>query len=230
MDPFKQTTSPVVVGTSVLGIKYKDGVMMLSDTLASFGGLARYSDVKRLRPVNKHCLIGAGGEYSDFQFIWHKLLRWQTTADFNADDGSELDAREIHAFLARVLYNRRCKFDPLWNQLVVGGFDVEKQEPFLGQVDLYGGSFTTDIAATGYGMYLALPILRKKWREGMSEEEARELLEECMKVLFYRDCRTINKFICARITKEGGPEVSEPYSLETNWEFKRFTDPHDHTI
>ena len=43
--------------------------------------------------------------------------------DYNEDDGSELSAREIYSFLTRVLYNRRSKVNPLWNQLVVGGFD-----------------------------------------------------------------------------------------------------------
>ena len=32
-DPKQHTLSPVVTGTSVLAIKYKDGVMMAADTL-----------------------------------------------------------------------------------------------------------------------------------------------------------------------------------------------------
>lgn len=227
MDPYKKTTQPVVVGTSVIGVKYRDGVMMMADTLASFGSLARYTDVKRIRSVNDHTLIGGGGEYADFQFICDKLLDELTTEDFVEDDGSELNAKEIYSFLTRVLYNRRSRMNPLWNQLVVGGFDGD--ETFLGQVDLYGGSYTTDVAATGFGTYLAIPILRKRYKPDMSEKEARDLLEDCMRVLFYRDCRTVNKFTLSKITKEGS-KISEPYSLETDWTYKRFVDPHDHTL
>jgi 20S proteasome subunit beta 7 len=38
-----------------------------------------------------------------------------------ADDGSTLDPSEIHAYLSRVMYGRRSKGDPLWNQVVVAG-------------------------------------------------------------------------------------------------------------
>ncbi len=39
--PFKATTSPIVTGSSVLGIKYRDGVMMAADTLGSYGSMVR---------------------------------------------------------------------------------------------------------------------------------------------------------------------------------------------
>lgn len=33
-----------------------------------------------------------------------------------------LNRRAIHAFLARHMYHRRCKVDPLWNSVLVAGF------------------------------------------------------------------------------------------------------------
>lgn len=42
-------------------------------------------------------------------------------------------------------------------------------------------------------MHLAQPILRKEWREGLTVVEGRAILETAMKVLFYRDGRTINR-------------------------------------
>lgn len=223
-NPNTHTTSPIVTGASVLALKYKDGVMMMSDTLGSYGGLARYSDVQRLQPINKSTLIGASGEYSDFQFI-QKFLGEMVTEDFCEDDGSDLNAREVHSVLARILYNRRSKMNPLWNQLIVGGVQ-EEGEIFLGLVDLYGSSYTENMLATGYGMHLAIPIMRNKWKKDMTEAEAKELLEECMRVCFYRDCRTINKFQLATITAEA-TTVSKPYSLSTEWSFRRFVNPHE---
>lgn len=52
------------------------------------------------------------------------------------DDGNSLGPKEIHSYLTRVMYNRRNKFDPLWNSLVLGG--VKKgpkgDEKYLGMV------------------------------------------------------------------------------------------------
>ncbi len=44
-----------------------------------------------------------------------------------------------------------------------------------------------------YGAYIALPLIRKAWREDLTKEEAVKLLQDCMRVLFYRDARSTNK-------------------------------------
>ena len=213
--------SPIVNGASVLALKYRDGVMIMSDTLASYGSMARFKSVQRIAKVNETTVLGASGEYSDFQYI-KDLLEELADEDFDIDDGSQMEPKQVYSYLSRVLYNRRCKANPLYNQLVVAGFSEGKS--FLGSVDLYGSTFEENILATGYGMYLALPLLRKGYSADMDEKQARALLEESMRVLFYRDCRTINKYNIAKVTAEG-VQISKPYSLKTKWDFKRFVKP-----
>lgn len=75
----KHTQQPIVTGTSVLAIKYKDGVMMAADTLASYGSLARFMDVRRIKYVEgANALVGCSGDMSDFQHIQHSIdnLMW----------------------------------------------------------------------------------------------------------------------------------------------------------
>lgn len=48
------------------------------------------------------------------------------------DDGNSLGPKELHSYLTRVMYNRRNKFDPLWNSLVLGG--VKNGQKYLGMV------------------------------------------------------------------------------------------------
>lgn len=64
---------------------------------------------------------------------------------------------------------------------------------------MVGTSFADDYIATGYGEYLAMPLLRSGYRPTMTRDEARLLLERCMRVLFYRDARTINKVTSLRV-------------------------------
>ena len=71
-------------------------------------------------------------------------------------------------------------------------------ESFLGCVDLRGTTWQCDSIATGFGGYLAQPLLRKaleKHGENMTEQQASELLDDCMRVLFYRDARSLNRVI-----------------------------------
>jgi len=71
--PNTRTTEPIVTGTSILAIKYKDGVMLAGDTLASYGSLARFRDVERIRKLGNYTVIGGSGEYSDYQHIMKML-------------------------------------------------------------------------------------------------------------------------------------------------------------
>merc|ERR1711998_167648 len=229
-DPRTFTQSPIVTGTSVLGMKYDGGGLMVADMLGSYGSMARFKCVERLKKFGNNTVVGAGGDLSDFQYI-EGLLEDLMEEDEVHEDGSRLNPKNIHAYLCRVLYNRRSKMDPLWNSLVVGGF--QNGEAFLAQVDLMGTQFEDDICATGYGGHLALPLMREahsKWGPTMSKEQAKETLDNCMRVLFYRDCRAINKLQFADITAEGVnlTPANEAVVLSTVWNQRKMEFPGGH--
>lgn len=71
--PVSHTQQPIVTGTSVLGLRYKDGVMMATDTLASYGSLARFMNIERMHPLGEHTVLGASGDMSDMQYVLHEL-------------------------------------------------------------------------------------------------------------------------------------------------------------
>lgn len=220
-EPTTHTQQPIVTGSTVLGLKYADGVMMASDTLCSYGSLARYKDARRIQQVGKSTLIGASGEYSDFQSII-EMINEMHQEDLNIDDGHVKTPSEIHNYLRAVLYQRRNKMNPFWNQLIIAGY---KDTPFLGFVDLIGTCYEENFLATGFGAYLALPMIRDRWSPDMEEGEARSLLEDCLRVLFYRDCRASSRIQIAKAT-EDGTLVSDPYELETDWETANFDKRH----
>lgn len=73
-------------------------------------------------------------------------------------------------------------------------------------MDLLGTTYQAPTLASGFGSHMAQPLLReayeKRQEEGrsgakqgelMSKEEATAVLEDCMKVLYYRDARSLNK-------------------------------------
>ncbi len=213
-EPTTRTTQPIVTGTSVLAIKYIDGVMMVADTLASYGNLARFKGVKRIHQFGTDSLLGFSGEMSDMQSIL-ETLETSFLEDINQDDGYVKGPSELYNYLRTVMYNRRSKGSPLWNQILVAGF--RDNASFLGYVDLIGTAYEEDFIATGFGAYLAIPVIREKWRPDMEEGEARALLEDCMRVLFYRDCKASNHIILSKVTQDGSL-VSEPYSLSHDWE------------
>lgn len=59
----------MVTGTSVLGLKFEGGVMIAADTLGSYGSLARFRNLSRIMKVNDSTVLGASGDYADFQYL-----------------------------------------------------------------------------------------------------------------------------------------------------------------
>lgn len=216
--PITHTLRPMVTGSSIIGMQCVDGIVLASDTLASYGSLARFRQISRFHKATDHCVLGFGGDISDFQEL-QDTLDQETNKEYCCDDGHVLSPRAIHQMLARIMYNRRSKMDPLWNHIIVGG--VRDGKPMLGLVNLVGTHFETQVIATGFGEYLALPLLRKAYREDITVEEGKKILEDIMKVLFYRDARTIDRIEIASVTEKGA-EVSKPFKLQTEWNYKAF--------
>lgn len=145
--------------------------------------------------------------------------------DANAPDAKKahLNAANLYKYLQKLMYRRRNDFDPLWNQILVAGLDGN-DKPFLGSVDLRGTAFTSPSLATGFGAMLAQPIMRRhaateEDAAKLTREEAVEVVKECMKVLFYRDARSLDRYSIAVVTKDG-VELKEDEQLEKqSWAF-----------
>ncbi|KAI1736857.1 proteasome endopeptidase complex, beta subunit [Xylaria scruposa] len=227
--PNQHTQSPIVTGTSVLGMKFKDGVVIAADNLASYGSLARFTDVKRLRTFAESSVVGFGGDVSDMQYLDRHLTELaideayaSSTTSTNSTQPT-LNARNLHKYLQKLLYRRRSKFDPLWNSLLVAGLD-ESGAPFLAAADLLGTAFSSPSLATGFGSMLAQPIMRRLVPDedsvaSITREQAVECVRECMKVLFYRDARSLDSYSLAVVTKDG-VELHQNEKLENqSWAF-----------
>ncbi|OAD55382.1 Proteasome subunit beta type-4 [Eufriesea mexicana] len=214
---FQRSQAPMTTGTSVIGIQFKDGVLIAADILGSYGSLARYRNLQRVMKVNDNIILGAGGDYADFQFLKSNIER-KILQEECLDDGLSLKPKALHCWLTRVMYNRRSHFDPLWNNFIIGGLDGDKV--FLGTVDKLGTAYSDPVIATGYGAYMATPILRKAYEENkeISKEEAVQLLYKVMQVLFYRDARSFPKYQLGIITKDEGVEIQGPLTLDSYWE------------
>jgi 20S proteasome subunit beta 7 len=205
---------------------------------ASYGSLARFTEVPRLRSFAGTSVVGFGGDVSDMQYLNRHLTDLaideayylptitssdpESTTPSPASSGT-LTAANLYKYLQQLLYARRNKFDPLWNQILVAGLD-SSEKPFLGSVDMRGTAFTSPSLATGFGAALAQPLMRRYAETDeqaalLSREEAVAVIRECMKVLYYRDARSLDKYSLAVVTKDG-VEISENETLEQqSWAF-----------
>uniref|UniRef100_A0A8P0PSK6 Proteasome subunit beta type-4 n=2 Tax=Canis lupus familiaris TaxID=9615 RepID=A0A8P0PSK6_CANLF len=158
--PVTRTQNPMVTGTSVLGVKFEGGVVIAADMLGSYGSLARFRNISRIMRVNDSTMLGASGDYADFQYL-KQVLGQMVIDEELLGDGHSYSPRAIHSWLTRAMYSRRSKMNPLWNTMVIGGY--ADGESFLGYVDMLGVAYEAPSLATGYGAYLAQVRAGEVW-------------------------------------------------------------------
>lgn len=212
------TTTPKITGTSVVAVKYAEGVIMCTDTLASFGSLARFSDVPRMAAIGPSILLGASGEYSDFQEVL-RLLREKEATEHIDPELSRLNTGHFASYLAGLLYKQRNLGDPYFNSFLMAGY--VGSDRYLAYLDMYGTHLLGDYLATGFAQHLGKPILASEWREGMSELQAKELLQKVMKVLWHRDARASDRVQFAKLTP-GAVTFEESFVLEDQFDHESY--------
>lgn len=229
LDPRQNTQQPIVTGTSVVSMKYQNGVVIAADTLAAYGSLLRFNGVQRLIQVGKSTVVGISGDISDMQFIEQVLDELEIDNNYDnqyADSVDALQPSNVFEYLANLMYQRRSKLNPLWNALVVAGVE-DSGEPFLKYVNLLGVSYSSPVLSTGFGAHLATPLLRKivdrdSDVEKTTKETAVNGIMEAMKVLFYRDARSSKHYSLAIIDKDEGLVMKENLEVENmSWGFAK---------
>lgn len=227
MVPISRTLFPTVTGASTIGLVFEGGIILASDTLGSYGSMARFRGVERLVKLGDHTVFGCSGELSDFQRIC-RILKEEAQMDWYFGDGHCYRANHYASLLSRILYYRRCSLNPLWNSVVLAGFvrsnkldsSSSSLTPYLSYVDIHGTILEDNCVATGMGRYLALPLLRTAPLY-IDENAAKKVVEDCMKVLYYRDVVAAKHVQMAIITSTD-IRIDEPYLLNSKWDHKDF--------
>jgi 20S proteasome subunit beta 7 len=167
-------------------------------------------------------VVGFGGDVSDMQHL-DRLLDSIDIRENYSMYGNMLNAKNLHTYLSKVFYKRRSELNPLWNHVLVAGFDGNGK-PFLSSADLLGSAFSAPHMATGFGAHLAVPVLRRWFPEEMpteeiSQDQAVAAVKECMKVLFYRDGRSLDKYSLAVVTQDGVEKREDERVEAQSWAF-----------
>ena len=66
--------------------------------------------------------------------------------------------------------------------------------------------------------------MQNAWKPDLTEEDARKVIEDGMRVLFYRDKKATDEIQIAKITKDGGVEIGAPYRITSEWNLYFYTE------
>ena len=221
--PITHTTDPIYVGSSIIGMKYKDGIMIASDLNLSYGTMIRFRKINdRVQQITPRTIIGFSGEYSDFQESLRELN--ELILEDNLQGRPYLGPKELTNYLATVHYDKRNEMDPYLNSVIIGGYDWNG-EMRLNSIDQFGTLLSGNYFTTSYSSYFSHAILREEYPQDPNEltkEKAIDIIKKCFSVLFYRQKTAGDEILIKCLEKKGNEQFQcdeQIVKLVTNWDF-----------
>jgi proteasome beta subunit len=167
-------------GTTVLGLKYADGVVMVGDRRATAGNLIADAKMRKVFAADDYSAIaiaGAAGQASELVKLFQLELE-----HYEKITGDRLSLEGKANRLAQMI---RSNFPMALQGFVVvplfGGFDQRKDEGRIFYYDATGGRWEEDdFQTTGSGGQSAKNSLKKRWRPGLTSEEALRVAVEAL--------------------------------------------------
>ncbi len=187
-------------GTTTVGIKVKDGVVLAADTQASLDHMVETLNIKKILPITDRIAITTAGSVGDVQMLARLLEAEARYYQFSW--GRTLTTRAMANLLSNLLNEN--KWFPYMVQIIIGGY---VDEPELANLDPLGGLVFDKYTATGSGSPFAIAILEDGYKEDMDIEEARELALRAVRTAGKRDVYTGERKVqVMTITKDGMKE------------------------
>ncbi len=174
------TDVPVSHGTTVLGLKYADGVIMAGDRRATSGYTVADARMRKVFAADDYSAIaiaGAAGQAIEMVKLFQLELE-----HYEKITGDRLSLEGKANRLAQMI---RSNFPLAMQGLVVvplfGGFDHTSGEGRIFYYDATGGRWEEDdYQTTGSGGQPAKNSLKKRWRVGLPRDEALRVAAEAL--------------------------------------------------
>ena len=178
--PIGASDVPIPHGTTVLGLKYAEGVIMAGDRRATAGYTVADPKMRKVFEADDYSAIaiaGAAGQAIEMVKLFQLELE-----HYEKITGDRLSLEGKANRLAQMI---RSNFPLAMQGLVVvplfGGFDLGRGEGRIFYYDATGGRWEEDdYQTTGSGGQPAKNSLKKRWRPGLERDEALRVAVEAL--------------------------------------------------
>ncbi|MFO7837297.1 MAG: proteasome subunit beta [Candidatus Thorarchaeota archaeon] len=186
-------------GATVVGLKCKDGAVIATDSLISWGTMVLTDKGIKTFKLTDTIVLASAGLTSDYQMLVNRIKAQIRL--YEMDQKKPITVKALAKMIANTLYRR--KLSPLFVQTIVVGVD---DEPALYALDMGGSLLEEDYAATGSGVQTAYGVLEKEYREGITVKEAEEIAVDSVRAGIERDVQSGGKVHVMTVTEDGVEE------------------------
>ncbi|MBX8631523.1 MAG: proteasome subunit beta [Thermoplasmata archaeon] len=174
-------------GTTTLGFKWKDGVIVATDRRATMDTMISSKNTTKLHRISDHIVATIAGGLGDSQHVV-RVLQAESNI-FRFKNGYEISVSGISTLLANML--NQTKFYPEYTFPIVAGVDRLGSHVF--SVDPAGGAEEDDFISVGSGSPYVYGVMEDRYREtNISRDEGFELGVRALCAALKRDAATGN--------------------------------------
>jgi proteasome beta subunit len=193
-------------GTTTVGIKCKDGIVLAADKRATAGNLIVNKKTDKLYQISKNMFLTMAGTVSDAQLLC-KLIKAELQLK-KMRLGRESSVRESANLLAGMVYSniRKMSLIPGISHFLLGG----KDDTGYYLYDIFAdGSLTEcdDFIASGSGSVMAYGVLETMYNPGLSIDDGVDLAKKCINAALQRDSASGNGATIVIISKDGPKRI-----------------------
>src|SRR4051812_2005831 len=162
-------------GTTVVAVRYADGVVMAGDRRATSGNLISHRTMEKVYAADRHsgvAIAGAAGPAMDMVKLFQLQLE-----HYEKLEGAELSLEgKANQLSAMVRGNLPAAMQGLVVVPLFAGYDLRRRSGRLFQYDVTGGRYEeTNLATTGSGSLHAGTVIKLGYREALAREETIDL-------------------------------------------------------
>ena len=187
----------ILRGTTTVGIKAKDGIILCADMRASAGYFIANNNTMKIQKIDLHAGLTLAGGVADAQNIVD-ILRYHSNLH-RVEKQSPIPIHSLARLCSLIFHQNRGY--PFMADILLGGYD--ENGPALFNIDMFGSVEEKSYVTTGSGSPVAYGLLEEEYQEDLTVEEAKKIALRAVKAAIVRNIGTGDGINIAIMDKDG---------------------------
>ena len=182
-------------GTTTVGLKTSEGVVLATDMRASLGRMVSSKNVQKVEEIHPTGALTIAGSVSAAQSLISSIRA--EVRLYEARRGEDMSMQALSTLLGNFL--RSGAFFIV--QPILGG--VDEEGPHIYSIDPAGSILEEEYTVPGSGSQYALGVLEQEYDEDLTIEEAKKVAARSIKSAVERDLASGNGINVCVVTEDG---------------------------
>ena len=187
----------ILHGTTTVGIKATDGVVLCADMRASAGYFIANNNTMKIQKIDQHAGLTLAGGVADAQNIVD-ILRYHANVH-RIQKQDSIPIRSLARLCSLIFHQNRGY--PFMADILVGGYTNDG--PSLFNIDMFGSVEDKSFVTTGSGSPVAYGLLEEEYKDNLTVEDAKKIALRAVKSAIVRNIGTGDGINIAVMDKDG---------------------------